>query len=368
MKCMKILYVATAVALTALAGCSKAESEGYAAREQKAFEVWMKANHPEVTTKLDNGMYIEWLRGNGSGSKPVAATSWIMLDYAGRDIDGNVISTRDPQVAAHEGTFTPVAHYTPHYALFNPALYYFSAGEYDAIGRMSVGDSVRIYMPGNLAYGTGSISFGNGYEGWEYSGRNPKNSAGVSLSGRTAVVDLALRGIISDPKARELNEVEMRAAQETMNLLVDTIPGFYFKYIEEDTASEIIKADSIVHISYECRFLDGKLMTTNREKAALEEWKEFGELYPGATYFVANSSSIVGSAINQMVKSERVRYNSKMRIVFISDFGYGASGLSSSAGSSTAKPNPVVYPYTPLVMDVDTMVEGYGEDKEEDKK
>jgi hypothetical protein len=362
---MRVLGIAIVAAAMVAAGCSKAGSEDYLSREQAEFEKWMAKNHPEVTTKLDNGMYIERLRGDGTGAKPEAGKSWMLLDYAVRDIHGNVIATRDPEVAKQEGTFTRVTHYVPHYAIFYPEQRYFTAGEYEALKDMAAGDSVRIYLPSTLAYSTAQISFGSGFEGWYYSALNPKNSlSGVSLSGRTAIIDLALREIVSDPEERELQQVMARATQESMKLANDTIPGLYYKIVEDDTDAEVIGADSTVYVSYECRFLDGSLVATNLERVAYEAWGDFGpSTYTGVTATTGGTLSL-GTALHTIIENGHLRYNSTLRAVFISDFGYGTTG---KTGSSTATPpTPTVYSYTPLLIEVKTMKKDYGEEEDEE--
>lgn len=367
-------------ALLAFTFCSEKSNEDYTEREQAVFDEWMGRNHPTVTERLDNGMYIEWLKPKASSSKP-GDTDFVAVDYRGYDLRGNLIANRDSTVARHEGTFTTRTHYVPHYAPANPAEYYlkkntyydpneFTAGEYAALALMSAGDSVRIYMPSMLAYGTTSSDYQYGYEGWYNSYRNPKNISGSSyslpsLGGSPAVVELALRRIDKDPEARELAEVVDKASVLGMAKVQDTIPGLYYKYIEpEDTKKDKIGMDSTFYMTYELRFLDGFLITTNDAEAAWEDWGPVSGSFDEIS-FTASSSSFLsnfGQALHEFIKSEKVRYDSQMQIVFVSEWGY-YSGKAADSSLPT-----VVYPYTPLMMTIKTFEYGYDPDPEEEEE
>ncbi len=367
---MNIKVLCGLAAVIFLAGCAKKEDEDYVLREQQALDAWMRVNQPQAE-RQDNGMYVEWLRRTTVAIAPMTpGEDWMSLDYIVHDLSGNVIGMRSEEVAHHEGTFTRITHYGPHFAKFDPLLAHFTAGEYNILAEMKPNDSVRIYLPPPLAYSTARITFGNGYEGWRYSAFNPMNSSsGLTISGRPVVIDLALREIVKDPKVKELDEVEAYAAEKGLELVSDTIPGLYYEYIDEDLDSAIIPVDSTVYVSYATRFLDGKLIATNNKTAAYTEWGLFGDLFPNIETFTASVSSLIkgSAALSTAVKHELVRYNSGLRFVFISDLGYGASGLAASSGTTSTPPNPVIYPYTPFIFEVTTLPEDYDPDSEEEE-
>lgn len=369
----KIAVLGLAVAALA---CNKTVSDDYDAREQRSFDIWMAQNYPEVTEQLDNGMYVQWFR-KGTGSATLKdEKDWMVLDALIKDIDGNVILTRDSMVAKREGTFSRITHYVPRFALFNTKATTFTEGENEALSMMTKGDSVRIFLPSMLAYNYVSPDYSTGFEGWYYSSINPKNGGSYgATTGKPVIMDLALRDIISDPEAAELAEVKARATQLGYGTDADTIrPGLYFTFLDEDEESVKLTEDSTTYIRYVIRFLDGKLMTTNVDSIALDEWGDYGDKYFDSKLSAysgkGTGSSPVVSAVTEVLKSGKARYNSTMQMVFTSDWGFGTSGKAfvstmDSYGSGRI-PNAMVYPYTPLIMEMTTMKYGFSPTGDED--
>ncbi len=358
---IKVLFAFAAMSVLAV-GCSDKKNEDPRLREQDAMDAWMAANHPEVTTKMDNGMYVEWLRRtNDAAASPRSGVDWVSVDYLVRDLDGNIVGTRDPKIAADEETYTRVTRYVPDFAKFDPALRYFTPGEYRILSEMKVTDSVRLYLPSNLAYINANIVFANGYEGWQYSVLNPQNEAlGVPRSGRAVIIDLALREIVADPAAVELAQVE--EAAEGMTRAPATDSKLYYEIVEEDPEAEVVAEDKSVWVIYVCRLLDGTLIATNDGAVANAAWGIATDLFPGAESFaITGSSPIPGSAFNEVVKRGLVRFNSTIRMVYTSDYGYGAQGAKSIGVTANEAPRPVVFPYTPLILEVTTMPKGYSD-------
>lgn len=334
---IRILCAIAMVAL--LAQCAKKEDEKPDMREQQALDAWMAENNPQAERQA-NGMYVEWLRRSETTStNPRKGEDWVWIDYLVRDLAGDVVATRDEQIAKWEGTFTRSTHYGPEFTQYDPDRMYLTEGEYEVLGQMSEDDSVRIYLPSRLAYRSGNIKFGNGYQG--------SKSASVNLA---VMIDLCLSGIVFDPEAVERAEATAFAEKERMILVSDTIPGLFYKYLEPSEA-KIIPADSAVYAGYTGRFLDGKLIATNDPATALAEWGDFGEPYVGSTFFSNKTSIIMGKALRAAINHGHMRYDSKVRLVLTSEFGYGDSGMSASSETTTSAPRPVIYPYTPLTID-----------------
>lgn len=349
---MKNIIIA-GVLLFAVA-CADKQDEDYAVREQAALDIWMAANHPAVG-RTTQGTYIEWLRKSDATVARATTGDWVFVDYVVRDLEGRVIGQRNPAIAEVEGTFTPVTHYSPHFAKLDSTLWYFTQGEYEALKLMKPTDSVRLYLPASRAYNQASIEFTNGYGGWWYGGGNP----GATFIGKPVTIDLALREVVgTDPEAYELSQVE--AARGTMTAVSDTLSGLYFEVVDNTGAGEVIPEDSTVYVTYSLRFLDNQLVMTNNVIVAYAEWQKFGDLYDNYdTYVASGISPISGTALDRAVEHGLVRYNMAVRLMFVSDYGYGSNGLSASGGSSSERPNPVVYPYTPLILEVRTMPADY---------
>ena len=374
---MRVLKSVLAICASALifAQCAEKEGEDYSKREQAAFDNWMKVNHDRPgVERQENGMYIEWLR-EGAGSKLVT-DNYMRVDYRAYDLNGNMLSNRNRETALREGTFTRYAHYIDHFALYNKLAYRFTAGEYDALALMSEGDSVRLYLPASLAYSTSGTYPAYGFEGWYNSSNNPKNASDGSaqIYGRPIIIDLALKEVIGNAKTRE--QAEARAAANAIGGFVQDTVGLYFRYVEdpegdvsgEDTESGVITEDSTFHFVYALRFLDDFLIATNDASTAWMEWEDNWTTYQptqfskSTTLYPNTTTGKYISAINKLIKrgAIKIRYNSRMQILFTSEYAYGDYG---NAATST---RPEIYPYTPLKMDIITLKYGYGEEEEEE--
>ncbi len=378
---MRILRSVLAVCAAALifAQCAKKEDEDYEGRDQAAFDLWMEINHDRPgVEKLENGMYMERLR-TGTGSR-LATDNHMYIDYRGYTLDGNIFSNRDPETAVEQGTFTRYTRYTDHFALYNPTARLFTEAEYEALALMKEGDSVRLYIPPALGYSTTSSSstFAYGYEGWYNSTLNPANSVsgtGNMLLGAPVIIELALKDIVADADASELSTVQ--AAAQTMGGFTQDTVGLFFRYIEdpdgeisgEDRNSAVIAEDSTFYFVYELRFLDDTLLATNDRDAAYDAWGDYWTSY-APTYFSKSTKLLSGSgggyisAINELIKrqSVTVRYNSKMQLLFTSDWAFG------DYGEPATSTKPVVYPYTPLKMEMTILEYGYDPNAKEEEK
>ena len=52
---------------------------------------------------------------------PADVDTWVMINYTGRTMaSGDVVVTRDPEIAKYQGTFNYYTHYTPDYVPFTP--------------------------------------------------------------------------------------------------------------------------------------------------------------------------------------------------------------------------------------------------------
>ncbi len=380
---MRILKLISAVCAAALilVQCAEKEGEKYDEREQAAFDNWMKVNHdrPEVE-RQDNGMYIEWL-SRGEGPRPVE-DNYVRIDYKGYTLGGDMFSNRDSLTAVDEGTFSVYAHYVDKYALLNEETYKLTKGEFDALPLMKEGDSVRLYLPASLAYSTTSMSFGSGYEGWYNSTNNPKNSLSgqdirPSLSRQPVIIDLALNEVVRDAKSREQQQVAAAAAA-IGGFTQDTV-GLFFRYVDdpdsdvsgEDEDSAVITKDSAFYMTYSLWFLDDFLVATNDPGTAQTAWgytgKEYGPFYfKNSTLWLNDATGRYISAINKLIERGEieVRYNSRMQLLFTSEWAYGDSGF----GSSSNPGRPEIDPYTPLKIDIITLEYGYDPDPDDEEE
>ena len=190
-----------------------------------------------------------------------------MINYTGRTMaSGDVVVTRDPEIAKYQGTFNYYTHYTPDYVPFTPynSIYYGSdlnliVGNYLALGHMKEGDIWRVYIPSDLAYGSSGYSY-------EYSGFGGQNALGANIP---VVMDLELVRVVKDPEKYEASLVQNYAVGQLNMNLTDTVrTNLYLKPISFGKDTATIKKDSTVSVYFVGRFLDGFVFDTNIEDTA----------------------------------------------------------------------------------------------------
>ena len=370
----KIVFACAVCAVIGLlaASCAKNEDESNETLRERSFEAWIQLYAPNAE-KLDGGIYVEKLK---SSEQPGALTpadvdTWVMINYTGRTMaSGDVVVTRDPEIAKYQGTFNYYTHYTPDYVPFTPynSIYYGSdlnliVGNYLALGHMKEGDQWRVYIPSDLAYGSSGYSY-------EYSGFGGQNALGANI---TVVMDLELVRVVTDPEKNEASLVQNYAVGQLNMKLTDTVrTNLYLKPISFGKDTATIKKDSTVSIYYVGRFLDGFVFDTNIEDTAkkynLAQYASSGKYEPlsvdvGASEEEETTSTnvvVVGmdAALAKMV------YGETATMVFTSTYGYGSSGQfpSFTANSSTGSVDrgTIIPPYTPLVFEV-TVAPQYGD-------
>jgi FKBP-type peptidyl-prolyl cis-trans isomerase 2 len=317
--------------------------------EQRSLDEWMSRNHPEAE-RLDNGMFIEWLKRGEAGAISPTAGDWVFLNYRGTTIQGSVYMTRNEEEAKREGSFTLYTHYSPMYSLYSNYMTDITEGENHALSLMKKGDSVRMYLPSRLAYGE------DGHGGTALYGYK----GSVSVSGKAPVIiDMAIVDVIDDEDTYELTQVQNKALEwGIIDIMADTLrQGLYLDIMEEnDPQAEIINPDSAIYITFTLRFLDGFLLNTNDPAVASVEWHNYSEYEP---VLITPSNANNLSVFNELFSHELIRYDSKIRTVFTSEWGNGSTGVTAS------ETGPVVYPYTPLMYEITIMPESYDPDDDE---
>lgn len=219
----KTLFAATAALLTV--GCAKEVSEPYEKFEDLSLKAWMTQHRPELVENLqqyDASSYYIGINDAGDlTSEPLNDTiRWVRFNFTGRDLQGNIILTRNAQEAKLAGTFTKYTHYAPYYVFAGSAYYTITEGTWlamqkeqtlgeqyfannkNALGldsksyKMRVGADVTLYMPSRVVGGSGLVGDG-GYEGQ------------FSLdAGKPLIVDMQITDTIKNPLQREALDMD----------------------------------------------------------------------------------------------------------------------------------------------------------------
>lgn len=378
--------IAAAVAAGAvLSGCAKKAETATNENEKLFFDSWMQVHHPQ-TEKTGLGIYIIDENITEEGQKePVADSQYVYVSYTARDLDGNITSYSEAETAEMlgEDVKNSSRYYGPVVWTRIPGYIYAGVGEmFTGLGR---GDSRTAVIPGWLmsyaSYGTeqeylnketGSNSI---YEikvvdpidnirQWQI------DSIGTFLSGSYADYDF---GYLNSTLKEKLGE-NILSAKDSSDMY-----GFYFIEIEkgeelkpvddeqeedgEDSEEEDKydwekshfytvsgSNDTTIYINYVGRLLNGKVFDTNIQRVAQDNGLSGGTYKPSAIQWgdsfyalemgdESSSSSIIqGFAMTLW----RMHPMGKAIGIFYSDFGYGATGSSSTIPA-----------YSPLMFEIE---------------
>ena len=175
--------------------------------ETIALQSWMEINRPDL---LDNyqangGYYVEILEEGVADSVAVRyEDAWLWFDVTCRDLAGNVVMTRDSDLARMQNVYTDHTHYVPYFLYCGesranrlPEGIYMSLRNKLKIGNgefsARYGTKMRIYMPSSLVSKNDDGMKGDGgYQG-QYS----------LDSGRPMIADVTVWGHVNNPVAYE---------------------------------------------------------------------------------------------------------------------------------------------------------------------
>lgn len=349
-----LLFLTTAFVA---ASCAKKEEVSFETLELRSLDAWMSMHAPDAV-RWDNGMYFELLEA-GTGS-PIQAGEWARIDFTGTNLQGDVFVTRYRQIAEEQGITNSRfrTRYEPLYTILDEANTALTPAQIATLmNGMKEGDSVRIYFPSHLGYGSYGSSYGYGYEGQTALGAN-----------RPGIMTMKLVEIVADPNFREKNLVHDFAAtlgvDEPMihsegaygTMVLDSL--MYARITEPaDVGADTIRKDSTVHIYYKGMFLDGFIFDTNIDSVALRVFRD-NTAHDPLEYTPDTDRSSYVEAFYRIFDSEipvtgagnptRVRYGDRVKMVFTSPLGYGIDGSTPSDASTDAT---VIQSFTPLIFE-----------------
>lgn len=328
------------VALVTVASCAKLPTEDFNLLERESLAAWMKLYHPNAKP-LPSGVYIEKIVSNLDGF-PVEVNNWVMINYNGTNLDGDVYATRYKSVAEIVGSFTYKTYYAPQYLqIFDTNYGSMIQAQYDAIRSMNSGDSVNLYIPSNMGYGAYQSNFSGGYQGEV-----------VLPANAPSILHLKLERVVKDPVLYEEGLVDTYATTEhddwakdqtiwtKMNLNDTLKPHMYFQKVKTvaETEENLIGEDSSLNVYYKGYFIDGFVFDTNIDSVALRVWKEWGIKKP-IVYKPADKSTMIEAFYYAIIKG-KMRQKETARFIFTSQWGYGAGGKGT------------IPPYMPMIFEV----------------
>ncbi|MBR3774100.1 MAG: FKBP-type peptidyl-prolyl cis-trans isomerase [Alistipes sp.] len=180
-----------AVAALLMTACAKETANDYDYYEDLSLKAWISQHRPELKDNYQDydkrGYYLDILNAGDTEATPLNDTiRWVRFNLTGRDLQGNIILTRNAREAELAGSFTKYTHYVPYYMYCGDAFYTLNEGTWLAMRKeqklgaeflaakgaelglndekylLRIGSEVMLYMPSRV---TGSVGGDGGYEG-----------------------------------------------------------------------------------------------------------------------------------------------------------------------------------------------------------
>lgn len=329
MKGMNRFFTSTlyAVLLLAAAGCARVVEDGPNDANKRYFDAWMELNHPGVTSSGLGIYIIEEEKGSGT---EVLKDGYALIDYRISDLEGNITDYTDKETAKQLGTYDTTTYYGPKFQITADGQ--LPAGLSQALVGMKAGGHRKVIIPSWLM--TYSV-----YD-------TEKEYLAKSSSSANTVYDITVADFTTDISEWQTDRIEdyfkaNSSIFEGMTVSKDSIPGypgFYYKELKAPSDTASFKQDTVVYINYTGRLLNGLVFDTTDERIAKDNGIysssrtyepvqiNWGEEYSDITMGSSKSSVVSGFALTlwQMKAME------KGIGVFISDYGYQASGNGAS--------------------------------------
>ena len=217
------LILASLVMLVGIS-CAKEVDNDYDHYEDLSLKAWIAQHRPQLKDNYQNfegrGYYLDLHDAGSKDAEPILETTrWVRFELTGRDMQGNIIVTRNAREAELAGTFTKYTHYVPYYMYCGSAYYtlmegtwlalqkeqtlgpnYYAANK-EALGleseqyKLRFGSKATLYMPSRVV-GDGFAGDG-GYQG-QYSLED----------GKPFIVTLSICDTVKNPLQREALDVD----------------------------------------------------------------------------------------------------------------------------------------------------------------
>ena len=206
MKFINRLFLIIAMAFgVSLYSCVESTELSENEMENIALRAWMELNRPDL---LDNyqpqgGYYVDLLDEGHPDSLPVRHNdAWVWFDVTCRDLKGNVVLSRNDEIAQMQNSYTSHTHYAPYFLYCGVDNTSMPEGTYMSIrNKLKIGNKeyaarygtkMRLYLPSSIAGGDAGMSGDGGYEGQYSLDEN-----------RPMIIDVQIWGHVNNPLAYE---------------------------------------------------------------------------------------------------------------------------------------------------------------------
>lgn len=325
------LGTVSAIIFLMASACAKEESTSPNEGNKRYLDSWIAINHPGAkTTPLGAYIISEEV---GAGESVGKEDSFLFARYTTTDLEGNVQSTTEKQIARQVGTFDHKNYYGEQVLINDTG--YTEAGVLDMLRGMRVGGTRTAVIPGwlNVKEDHGSAQ--------EYL----DNCTGkdviykVTLVGKCNKIQEWETALLEDYSAKHLNGTD------------STQYGYYYMQTKAPTGTSAMPNDTTFYINYTGRLLNGQVFDTTIEDTA----KVHG-IYSSSKKYVPvdikkaekhediTMGSASGGSGTTLVKGfslclSNLKKHEKGICAFYSTLGYGYTG----SGNSIPKFAPIVF-------------------------
>lgn len=209
----RFLYAALAGSLL-LGSCAENGEENYNTYELQSLHAWVAQHRPDLKDNFqsagESGYYVEVLDEGRDDVSPIGDDDmWVSFDFSARDLNGNVVLTRNASEAKLLNTFTRYTRYVPYYRYCGSENSGLLEGAWLAMRntlsleggkrtvRLREGSRVRLYLP-SLLIGSTGVSGSGGYEG----------EKSLSAS-RPMIAEMAIRDTVKNPLQLEGDQIDL---------------------------------------------------------------------------------------------------------------------------------------------------------------
>lgn len=299
---------------------------------RQSFEAWVAKYAPNAYANPYKDVYIEYIeRGPENGVQPVLNYTWLILNYTGKTLDGNIFVTRVDSISRRVGQFAYTTHYCDDFLEYSSTSTKLCDGLRQALEQMRVGDSVRVYIPLDKGY-MSAININSGYNG----------ESGVAYTSKPVIFDLRLKEVVTTPFVWERDSAERYAKLHWGTDYRNDTVGMFMRIITPNPTGDTITRDSLVKVYYEEYFMDGFLAATNIDTVA-QKWN----VYSSSDMTVYDALSLTPSSGDNASVNKAIymalpymRKGEVAEVVTVSTWAHGDSGDASSI--------PEILPYQPM--------------------
>lgn len=210
----RLFCIAAAAVALVMTACVESTEMSFEEAEHIALRAWMERNRPDL---LDNFQpqgeyYVDLLDEGVADSMPVMYDdAWLWFSVTCRDLAGNVVLTRNSDLAQLQNSYTDYTHYSPFFLYCGANSTSLVEGTYMAIrNKLKIGDrdysvrygtKMRLYLPSSIGTKSQGMGGDGGYEGQFTLNAN-----------RPMIIDVQVWGHVTNPVAYEDQWVKSFAA------------------------------------------------------------------------------------------------------------------------------------------------------------